>query len=100
MHTVDYIRANAFPRIESEIGKKIPICKGLSLIRAHCTTKQDRFLPVLLHKLVGELFWIFCREILREIWRELSGIFSDPQNKGQTLSGILRAFFVRTFASQ
>ena len=32
-------------------------------------------------------FLIFGREILREIWREFCGIFSDPQNKGSKISG-------------
>ena len=39
------------------------------------------------------IFLIFGREILREIWREFCGIFSDPQNKGSKNRGKLRSIF-------
>ena len=54
------------------------------------------FLPALLQKLVGEFFLIFHREIwkfLWEIWREFSGDFSDPQNKGSKISGKISEHF-------
>ena len=47
-------------------------------------------LPALLQKLVGDFFLIFRREIWKiqwEIWREFSGIFSDPRNEGSKFSG-------------
>ena len=41
--------------------------------------KPERgFLPARLQKLVGEFFLNFCREIVREIWPEFSGIFFRP----------------------
>ena len=46
-----------------------------------------------LQKLVGEFFSVFGREILREIRREFSGIFSDPQNKGSKFSGKISEHF-------
>ena len=48
--------------------------------------KGKKVLPALLQKLVGEISLIFCREIWWEIWREICGIFSDPQNKGSHMS--------------
>ena len=42
------------------------------------------------------IFLIFRKEtwkIWREIWREFSGIFSDPQNKGSKISGKFRSIF-------
>ena len=50
-------------------------------------------LSALLQNLVGEFFFILGREILREIWREFCGIFSDPQNEGSEMSGKISKHF-------
>ena len=43
---------------------------------------------------VGEFFFlIFRREILWEIWREVSRILSDPPNKGSKHSGKISEHF-------
>ena len=34
-----------------------------------------------LQKVIGEFLLVVCWEILREIWRGLSWVFADPQNK-------------------
>ena len=51
------------------------------------------FLPAPLQKLVGDFFLILGREVLREIWWEFCGIFSDTQNKGWEISGKISEHF-------
>ena len=63
----------------------LPGGASLRLEKAHFAALS--VLPALLQKLVGEFFLIFRREIWWEIWREFSGIFSDPQNEGLKFSG-------------
>ena len=58
------------------------------------------FVPARLQKLVGEIFSIFCREILQDILQELGGIFSNPQNKGSKHSEKNGAFFATNFVAQ
>ena len=56
--------------------------------------------PCALQKVVGELIsLLFCREILREIWREVHGIVSNPQKKAKN-AGEFRSILRKQLVTQ
>ena len=95
---VEKIASNPVTSVAVMVSSALSLSYFLSGICKRCRQKEISLtfenlliiLPALPQKLVGDFFNLFFR---REIWREICGIFSDPQSKGSEFSGEIPEHF-------